>query len=377
MKKKKIIVVVGTRAEVINFTSTILELKKNKNFDVKILHTGQHTNVEFMKKLDLPKPDYFLGESFRSKWSKKGKIASSIYATVWLLKIFLLMRRIFTEESPDVVFYQGNCMTIPFVIFAAKSASKKITLIHRESGLYSNRLFDPFLGDLFEGIGDYFGDILFAPNKTAEKTLKGMVVKGKIFMSGDPLTETVLRILKKRHKTRVFKERYIVVNVLHFENVVKRDRMEKLIEMLIKSPLKVIFPMSESVKGRLEMFNLLGKLKGQPHIVLDKPYDYPDFLNLVKNSEAIVTDGAGVQQEALILRIPCIFLGEHNVWIELENMGLIKSTGFDVVETLELLQEIKNRGRFYKRVKAGGYPFGDGKASKRIARFLSEELTGK
>lgn len=373
--KKKIIIVIGTRSEVIKFSSIIRELKRKKNFNIKILHTGQHETKNLIKLLNLPEPDIYLGKSLRERWVRKGKICSILLAILWLMKTFLGIRRAIIKEKPDAIFYQGNCMSVPITVFAAKTVQKKIFLIHRESGIRVHNIFEPFLGELSEIIGDRFADILFVPSKVAENNLKKEKIKGKIFNVGDPHVEIVNYVLKKfklRKKKKI--EKYIVVNVLHFENINNRNKMKKLVEILVKSPFKVIFIANPNTKDKLNRFGLLEELKKHQNIILSDPYNYVDFLNLVKNSEAILTDSGGVQQEALILKVPCIFLGRINVWKEFEDMGIIKATGFDVNKTLKLLQEIKNRGSFYKKVKKTTYPLGDGKATERIIKILRKEL---
>jgi len=375
MKKVKIIIVVGTRSEIVKFSSLIRKLKRETCFDVKILHTGQHDTRALMEKLDLPKPDFNLGTAPRGRWSKKGKINSSFLAIVWLLKIFFRMRRIFVMEMPDAIFYQGNCMSVPMAIFSAKTVSKKIIMIHRESGIRTHTLFEPFLGDVSERVGDYFGNILFAPSAASERNLIDEGFGKKTVNVGDPHVEIVEYVLKKLKSTRrPIEGNYIVVNVLHFENVTNKNKMQNLVEILTKSPVKVVFPVSASVKGRLELFGLLDKLKDNKNIIFAEPYNFSDFIHLMKKSDAVLTDSGGVQQESLILKIPCIFLGKENVWKEFENMGVIKSTGFDVDKTLELLQEIKNMGAFYKKVKATNYPLGDGKSTDRMVKVLKKEL---
>ena len=375
MGKRKIIFVVGTRSEIIKFSSLIRDLNVDGFFDIKILHTGQHEIGDLMKKLKLPEPDFYLGESLRKKWSKSGKIKSSFLAIFWMGKIFLEMRKTFADEKPDAIFYQGYCMSVPMAVFASKTILKKTVLIHRESGIRTHNIFEPFLGEISEVIGDYFGDVLFAPSKVAESNLRKENIRGQIFNVGDPQKEIVEYVLNNLKPSRRTKEKnYIVVNILHFENVTDKKKMQNLVEILTKSPFKVIFPMTKSVKGRLEMFGLLEELKRNENIILEEPYNYIDFLNLIKTSCAILTDSGGVQQESLILKVPCIFLGKENVWREFESRGIVKSTSFDVNKTLQLLEEIEEHGDFYKKVKLTDYPIGDGKATKRMIDILKERI---
>lgn len=373
--KKKIIIVVGTRSEVIKFSSIIRELRKNKDFDVKILHTGQHDTIKLMKSLNLPNPDFYLGESLRKKWSRKSKLFSIILAIFWVIKTFFKIRKILIQEKPDAVFYQGNCMSVPITVFAAKSISRKIILIHRESGMRSGNIFEPFLGDFAYKIGDRFGDILFVQNKIYKDILKKEGIKADAFNVGDPHVEIIDYVLKNlKPKKKIEIKNYVVVNVIHFENITKKWKMENLIKILIKCPMNVIFLINESIKSKLEMFGLMPKLKKYSHIILSDMFDFVDFINLIKNSQAVITDSGGVQQECFILKIPCIFIGNRNMWKEFEKFGVVKTTKFDVKKTINLLNEIKNKGKFYKNVKESKYPLGDGKATKRIVNILEKKL---
>jgi len=373
--KRKIILIVGTRSEIIKFSSLIRKLKSDDFFEIKILYSGQTDTGDLMHKLGLPEPDFHLGESLRKKWSKARKIKSSLFALFWMWKIFFGMREIFSREKPDAIFYQGNCMSVPITIFASKTIFRKTLLLHRESGIRTHNIFEPFLGEISEWIGDHCGDVLFAPSKIAENNLRTENVKGKVFNVGDPQVEIVDYVLKNLKSTKKpVNGNYIVVNVLHFENVTDRGKMQNLVEILKRSPLKVVFPMSKAVHGRLELFGLLKELKENKNVLLTEPYNYVDFLHLMKRSNAVLTDAGGVQQESLILKVPCIFLGGENVWKEFESRGLVKSTEFDVDKTLKLLQEIKSHDKFYKKVKSTKYPIGDGKATERMVAILKKQM---
>ncbi|MEM2175123.1 MAG: UDP-N-acetylglucosamine 2-epimerase [Candidatus Micrarchaeia archaeon] len=371
-EKKKIIIIVGTRSEVIKFSSIIRELRKNKNFDVKILHTGQHDTIKLMKSLNLPNPDFYLGESLRKKWSKKSKIFSIILAIFWAIKTFFKIRKILIQEKPDAVFYQGNCMSVPITVFAAKSISRKIILIHRESGMRMKMggELESILAVLFEKIGD-LGDILFAPTPLAKNNLIKEKVRGKIFLTGDPQVE-IVNYASKISKKKINGEYVIAYIARSIEN---KKKIKNLLKILFSSPYKVVFVMNPNVKYKLKSYGFFDALKNAKNIILLDSLEYPEFLSLLKNSKALLTDRSGPQQESFILKIPCIFLGEDNFWKEFENIGVVKSTKFDVNKTLKLIQEIKNRGEFYRKVKKSKYPFGDGKATKKIISILEKELS--
>jgi UDP-N-acetylglucosamine 2-epimerase (non-hydrolysing) len=99
-----------------------------------------------------------------------------------------------------------------------------------------------------------------------------------------------------------------------------------------------------------------------------------EWVNVLKNSEAILTDSGGMQEEAQVLRVPCILMRNLTEWSETVKSGATVLTGFDKERILHYLNDVKDKGKFYKRVKTSKNLLGDGTATKKIVDVLEEKV---
>src|SRR5690625_2868556 len=101
MKKKKVLLVFGTRPEAIKMSPLVLELRKNNFFDVKICVTGQHREMlyQVLDTFEL-NPDYNL------EIMKKEQTLSDITANI-LQEIEVVL----DKEKPAIVLVHGDTST--------------------------------------------------------------------------------------------------------------------------------------------------------------------------------------------------------------------------------------------------------------------------
>jgi UDP-N-acetylglucosamine 2-epimerase (non-hydrolysing) len=90
-------------------------------------------------------------------------------------------------------------------------------------------------------------------------------------------------------------------------NVDKKEVLESLLDTLseISEKTKIVFPIHPRTKKMIEEFGLTEKLNSFQII---EPLGYLDFLNLNSNAKLILTDSGGIQEEATILKVPCVTL---------------------------------------------------------------------
>jgi UDP-N-acetylglucosamine 2-epimerase (non-hydrolysing) len=69
--------------------------------------------------------------------------------------------------------------------------------------------------------------------------------------------------------------------------------------------LPVVLPVMPRLKARIRKFKFGGILKSQK-IIVTEPLGFLEFLKLEKEARVIVTDSGTVQEEALILGVPCV-----------------------------------------------------------------------
>jgi len=358
----------GTRSDIVKFSTTVSELKRRK-IKFKLIDIGEHDTREFRRLLKFPEPDYFFGLSPRDTWSKLPKPFAALLAMYWGLGVFLKLRKIFKKEG-EIIFSFGNTMAVPLAVSAFKSIIfKKTTLVHVESGLRGNTE-ESQLADLFYRIGDYNADILLVPSNSCMKNLGKEKVKGKLIFTGDPTTEIVKFVLKIKPKIKIPKEKYVLVNSVR--SLKTNEDMKNFVNTLLQCPFKIIYTINPAIKHSLENAGLLDKLKSATHITIYDPLNYVDFLHLLKNSVAAITDSNGVQEECDALKKPCIVTNDFIQFPELQEYGICRVVSKDTKKTIKALYEIKNRGRLANYVRRDENILGDGFATKRIVDVFEE-----
>ena len=131
----------------------------------------------------------------------------------------------------------------------------------------------------------------------------------------------------------------------------------------------IVFPVHPNpiVQSTVKRF-----LSNTDNIKLISPLRYQDFIWLMNRSKLILTDSGGVQEEAPSLGKPVIVMRNNTERPEAVNAGTVILAGDNVDlivnETLDLLN---NKSRYEKMSKLHN-PYGDGKSSQRIVKFLDD-----
>ncbi|AEH06985.1 non-hydrolyzing UDP-N-acetylglucosamine 2-epimerase [Methanothermococcus okinawensis] len=377
----KIGVILGTRPEIIKLSSIIRELERLKNYkelnsiykdigsiNYFIIHTNQHysENMDkiFFKELNLPIPNYNLNVGSGSHGKQTAKMLEGI-------------EEVLIKEKPDVVIVQGDTNT---VLAGALAASKlKIKVAHVEAGL---RSFDKNMPEEINRVlTDHLSDYLFAPTDIAKENLLNEGIKEKIFVVGNTIVDATLQnigIAERREDIKKFVkllsngDEYFLLTLHRAENTDNRERLKSIVEAIVEISTKydknkIIFPIHPRTKKRLKEYNLFDKLKNE-NIKIIKPVGYLEFLMLEKNAKLILTDSGGVQEEACILKVPCITLRDNTERPETINVGcniLVGANKEKIINGIESM--LKNAGNWEN-------PFGDGKTGKTIVKILVNQI---
>jgi UDP-N-acetylglucosamine 2-epimerase (non-hydrolysing) len=104
-------------------------------------------------------------------------------------------------------------------------------------------------------------------------------------------------------------------------------------------------------------------LKSQ-NIKLIEPVDFFGFLRLENNARLILTDSGGVQEEACILKIPCVTLRDNTERPETLDVGANVLAGSSPEKILDCVKLMITRANNWRN------PFGDGKAGERIVKII-------
>jgi len=354
-------IILGTRPEIIKM-SPIIRLCKKKSIPHYILHSGQHYDYEmdetFFLNLDLPQPKFNL------------KVGSGTHAEQ-TGKIMLGIENIIRNEDTKLIFVEGDTNT---VLAGALTASKLLIKIgHVEAGL---RSFDRTMPEEINRIvADHLSDILFAPTEESKgNLLKEGIDEKKIHITGNTIVDSIRQnlIIAKREskileKLSLKKKKYIVATAHRAENV---DDVNKLQGILLglhqvseQLDIPVIYPMHPRTKKMMNLY----KLKTN-YTKIISPLGYLDFLLLLSKAKLILTDSGGVQEEACVLKIPCLTLRENTERPETIKVGANKLVGTTPKRILEGAKKMIEVEPKWKN------PFGDGHSAEKIMSIIKDVL---
>lgn len=339
-----------------------------------IVHTGQHYDEKmskgFFEDLHIPRPDVNL------------EVGSGTHA-VQTAEIMKKFETVLLEFEPDILLVVGDVnSTIACTLVASKieyplsNQRKRPVIIHVEAGLRS------FDRDMPEEINrvltDSISDYLFVTEQSGvDNLLKEGVSKDKIQFVGNVMIDTLLQHIKKASDSNILDKLgiaapYMLVTLHRPSNVDKLDTLEPIIHCLqeIAEQRNLVFPVHPRTRSSLEKFGLWQALCENPKIYLTEPLGYLDFLQLVKNSDAVITDSGGIQEETTVLKIPCVTLRNNTERPVTVDEGTNYLIGTNPVVLKQTVNEI-----FSGNMKTSVIPkYWDGQAANRIIQILKEVI---
>jgi UDP-N-acetylglucosamine 2-epimerase (non-hydrolysing) len=350
----KVAIVLGTRPEIIKM-SPIIKGLEDRGVEFFILHTGQHYSYNmdqvFFEQLKLPKPKYNLRVGSGTHAEETGRMMMGI-------------ERVLLKEGPDIVLVEGDTNTV----LAGALASVKIgvALGHVEAGL---RSFDRSMPEEINRIvADHVSDLLFAPTEIARRNLiREGVVEDRIFLTGNTIVDAVYQNLKLAESINIqfIDDDYFLVTVHRQENTDNPERLKNIIEglKLVRKYFNtsIIYPIHPRTLERIREYGI-----NTEGLNLIEPLDYLSFLKLESKAKLILTDSGGVQEEACILKVPCITLRYNTERPETLEVGANVLAGTEPKEILEKAKIMIYAKRNWEN------PFGDGKAATRIINIISK-----
>lgn len=355
--------VFGTRPEIIKLAPVIRAFER-KGVEPLIIHTGQHYDYEmskiFLEELELHKIDYHL---------EVGSGTQAYQTGMAMMKI----EEVLMKEKPDVTLVQGDTNTV--LAGALASVKLKIPVAHVEAGL---RSFDRTMPEEINRIlADHASEVLFAPTEEAKKNLEREGIIEGVYVVGNTIVDSVLQnseIAEK--KSRILEslglkpKKYALLTAHRAENTDSEENLKKLVEIIDSLPITVVYPVHPRTKKRLKALDLWEKLKAKEHVILTKPLGYLDFLKLQKNARIVLTDSGGIQEESIILNVPCLTLRYNTERPETIKAGGNILVGLEKNRVLHYVDRLLNDEEFYSRMANAENPFGDGRAGERIAEIL-------
>ena len=245
--KLKLLIIVGTRPEIIRLSAVITKCRKY--FDTVLAHTGQNydynLNGVFFRDLELSDPEVYLDAVGKDLGETMGNIIAKSY-------------QLMAQIRPDAVLVLGDTNSCLSVIGAKRL---HIPIFHMEAG---NRCKDECLPEeTNRRIVDIISDVNLCYSEHARKYLHECgLPKERVYVTGSPMAEVLHRNLPKIEASDIHarlglrKGRYILLSAHREENIDTEKNFLSLFTavnaMAEKYDMPILYSCHPRSKKRLE-----------------------------------------------------------------------------------------------------------------------------
>jgi UDP-N-acetylglucosamine 2-epimerase (non-hydrolysing) len=353
----RILYVVGTRPNFVK-TAPVVGALRARLPDGRhtIVHTGQHydrlMSDVFLEELGVPAPDHML------------EVGSGSHA-MQTARTMERLEPVLERERPDLVIVPGDVnSTLAAVLVAVKMG---IPVAHIESGLRSFDLTMP--EEVNRIVADRFSEHLFLHSDEAIENLRAEGIRDeRMHLVGNTMIDTLVA-LEDRFRTAgtaaglgLEPGSYALVT-LHRPALVDGPLLPETVEQLanLAESMPVVFPVHPRTRKMME-----GIGREQPGLMLIEPLGYLDFLSLLAEAGAVLTDSGGIQEETTYLGVPCFTLRDNTERPVTIRAGTNTLLGLDPAAIAGIPAALAARGA----APAEPPPLWDGHAAERIADVL-------
>lgn len=287
--KLKLLIVVGTRPEIIRLSEVIKKCRKY--FDCILAHTGQNydynLNGIFFKDLDLDEPEVYLNAVGESLGDTMGNIIATSY-------------NLMSEIKPDALLILGDTNSCLSAIGAKRL---HIPIFHMEAG---NRCKDECLPEeTNRRIVDIISDVNLAYSEHARKYLHECgLPKERVYVTGSPMAEVLEANYNKIIKSDIISKlnlepkKYILLSAHREENIDTKENFESLFTAINKIAEKYDMPILYSCHPRSKKRLEESGFKLDSRVIQHEPLGFNDYNNLQMNAYAVISDSGTLPEES-------------------------------------------------------------------------------
>lgn len=364
----KVMSVFGTRPEAVKMCPLVRELEARKEFQNVVCLTGQHRDmVKPVLAVFGVTPDYDL-DIMRPQQT----------LTTITADVLGRMESVLQKERPDIVLVHGDTTTS----FAAALAAfyLQIPVGHVEAGLRTGDRYSPFPEEMNRRLTGRLASLHFAPTQNNRKNLEGEGIREGIYVTGNTVIDAFQTTLQDPYrfhnevleKQDFTKGKWILMTAHRRENwgTPLENICRAAKEIAVRMPdCRIVYPVHPNPKVRETAERILQE---EERVFLTEPLDLEDMHNLMNRSYLVMTDSGGLQEEAPSCGVPVLVLRRETERPEAVAAGTVRVIGTRTVDIVtQALTLMEDRTAYDKMAKAVN-PYGDGKASRRIAEALEE-----
>ena len=382
----RVLLVFGTRPEAIKLAPLIPALEARSGIEPIVCVTGQHRQMldQVLAMFEL-RPDYDL-DIMRAD-------QSLVDVTV---RVLSRLRDVLEETRPELLVVQGDTTTAMAGALAAYYA--RVPVAHVEAGLRTGDKYNPFPEEMNRAFVDLISDLHFAPTEdNRDNLLRSGIRPESISVTGNTVVDALLQVVDRMKAAADLGDRELPDGIPADLGALLADKEagRRLIlvtghrresfgpdfesiclalrEIADRHPdLEIAYPLHMNPNVREPAYRILGDVE---RVRLFGPPDYLGFVWLLARSYLVLTDSGGIQEEAPSLGKPVLIMRKTTERPEGVRAGCARLVGVDqatiVAETERLLAD----STAYEAMSTVANPYGDGRASARIADAIGTWLT--
>lgn len=288
-KKLKLLIIVGTRPEIIRLSAVINKCRQY--FDVILAHTGQNydynLNGIFFKDLKLADPEVYLDAVGADLGETCGNIIAKSY-------------KLMVETKPDAVLVLGDTNSCLSVIGAKRL---HIPIFHMEAG---NRCKDECLPEeTNRRIVDIISDVNMAYSEHARRYLADCgLPKERTYVTGSPMAEVLRNNLAEIEASDIHsrlgleKGKYILLSAHREENIDTEKNFLSLFNAINKMAQKYNIPVLYSCHPRSRKRLESSGFVLDKRVIQHEPLGFHDYNCLQMNAFCVVSDSGTLPEES-------------------------------------------------------------------------------
>lgn len=361
----RIHLVFGTRPEAIKLAPVIIALRKESDFLVSTIVTGQHREMldQVLRRFGI-NPEYDL--DIMTPGQNLAEMTS---------RILLGLTPILQREKPDMLMVHGDTTTTLASSLAA--FYQAIPVAHVEAGLRTGDKWQPYPEELNRILTGNITDLHFAPTHQAkENLLRENVPPESIFVTGNTVIDALYHCLSGDYPKKIPVPRSGAGIKLILVTAHRRENWGRPLENIIQAlhgiltdnpEVQMLIPVHLNPSVQKLFRDALGS---EPRVNLVEPFDYQQMVEAMAQAYLIITDSGGIQEEAPALGKPVLVLRNKTERPEAILAGTVRLVGTEaeyIRKAANLLLQDHNE---YRKMAQAVNPYGDGKASARIIAGL-------
>ncbi len=366
----RVMAVFGTRPEAIKMAPVVRCLREDpRSFEVRVTATAQHREMldQVLRHFELT-ADHDL--NIMTPRQRLTRITTAILEG---------LEEVLAAERPDIVLVHGDATTA----FAGSLAAfyAQIPIGHVEAGLRTYAKYSPWPEEMNRRLAGLLADVHFAPTPVARANLvREGVPAERVYVTGNTVIDALLWTVRGDYR---FSDPRLAREAEREDDgpliLVECHRRENWGEPMRRIYRALRRFLAEEPSARLLVSAHLNpesgevarqELEGLENVLLFSPLAYPEWVNLMARCHLILTDSGGLQEEAPSLGRPLLLARDNTERPEAVEAGTVIVVGTGEEAIVSALRRLVRDREAYARMAAARNPFGDGRASERIARAL-------